>query len=606
MEAKRLELFGKVIELAPDKVCANAIRIAFTPLELAQRRRIAEGFVDLFSNLDGLYERADLIANEIRSLAIEQAMKVLAAHGLYEVSEQQFFDQFMDPYDCWDQDFEPIVDAYEAMVERTADLDAHRTARRQNRAKWVGLNERGVHEADAKNIISNVGHGVFNLMAKGVTAIGNAIKKDEIFKSQRTLALVRDAMGDIVTAACTGTIDALSTLKPGSVHLYTQDEVARSAAIVEHVQKGRVPATDLLPALLRAIEAFPYDRDVYVLLLQHLGGDVGRLDAVVAYFGLAALDPEKKQLFEARRRGVDLSTLEALDAQLPALIAYAQEIGYGSFAQEAIKLRKTAARRSFDSRMHVLGEASVAEIQMKSDALRAYAAEISVEGADEALTQLLMAARLREFTQEAAKYPLVSVEDCNRNLPLLETYACQIGFDGFGAWAETTRKRAATPLRVNTKKTHDASIGGDASKAGAKGKAPAKPIAMTLGFAVIALVAFGGYKAYEHFMMPTERPPSSMVLPEETATPMPVAATLEPPAAPLPQPAASDMESGPLQELSPAAEQAVREDFVDIKDPSVQACTDAKVADYRKEMGEDALLKYDVYNEFAVACGFNI
>lgn len=613
MEPKRQELFGTAIVFAPDKVSTNAIRIAFTQLELAQRRRIADGFVDLFSNLDGLYERADLIANEIRGLAVEQAMKVLAAHGLYEVSEQQFFDRFMDPYDSWDRDFEPIVDAYEAMVERTAELDAQRTARRQNRSKWVGLNERGVHQADAKNLISNVGHGVFNLMAKGVTAIGNAIKKDEIFKSPQTLARVRDGMGDIVAAAREGVIEALSTLKPGAVYLYSQDEVARAAAIVEHVRKGRVPDADLLPALLRAIEAFPYNRDAYVLLLQHGGCDAGRLDAAVAYFGLAALDPERKELFEARRRGVDLSTLEAIDAQLPALIAYAQAIGHAPFSQEAVTLREAAARRAFDDRVRALCEASVAEVQAQSDALRAYAAEIGVEGADAVLAQVLTAARLREFKQEAAKHPLASPEDCDRSLPLLMAYARGIGFDGFDAWAETTRQRAATPLRKEAKEAQAARISGDAFKAGANGKAPAKPMEMALGFAVIALVAFGGYKAYSIFTAPTETAPIATVLMEETAAPTPVAALLalpseplEPPSAPPLKSAVSGVESDPLRPLSPAAEQAIREGFVDIKDPSVQACTDAKVAGFRKEMGEEVLLTYAVYNELAVACGFNI
>lgn len=606
MEAKRLELFGNAIELTPDKVNTNAICITFTQLALVQSRRITDGFVDLFSNLDGLYERADVIANEIRGLAIEQAMKALATHGLYEISEQHFFDRFMDPYDSWDLDFEPIVNAYEALVERTADLDAYRTARRQNRAKWVGLNKSGVHQADAKNVISNVGHGVFNLMAKGVTAISNAIKKDEIFKNPQTLARVRDGMSNIVAAAREGAIEALSTLKPGSVYLYTQDEVARAAAIVEHAQKGRVPDTDLLPALLSAIQAFPYNRDAYVLLLQHRGGDTGFLDAAVAYFGLAALEPEKKQLFEARRRGVDLSTLEALDAQLPALIAYGQTISYTHFTQEAVTLREAAARRSFDNRVHALGEASVAEVQTQSDALRAYAAEIGVEGVDATLTQVLTAARLREFKEEAAKHPLASPEDCDRSLPLLETHARRIGFDGFDAWAETMRKRAAIPSRKKTKEALATSIGGDTSKAGANGKAPAKPMEMALGFVVIALIVLGGYKAYAHFTTPAEPPSIARVVPEETAAPTLVASPLEPPSAPLTQSATSDMQIRPLQPLSPAAEQAIREDFVDIKDPSVQACTEAKVAGFRKEMGEDAMLKYDVYNEFAVACGFNI
>jgi hypothetical protein len=608
MEAKQLELFGNVIELAPDKVSTNAIYIEFTQLELEQAYRIAEGFVDLFSNLDGLYERADLIANEIRDLAIEQAMKALAKHGLYEISEQLFFDRFMDQYDSWDRDFEPIASAYEAMVERTAELDAYRTARRQNRAKWVGLNERGVHEADAKNVLSNVGHGMFNLMAKGVTAIGNALKKDEIFKNPQTLARVRDGMGNIVAAAREGAIEALSTLKPGSVYLYKQDEVARATAIVEHVHKGRVPDLDLLPALLKAIQTYPYNRDVYALLLQHCGGDAGHLDDAVAYFGLTALDQEKQQLFEARRRGVDLSTLEALDAQLPALISYAQTIGYTLFTQEAIKLREVAARRSFDNRVHALREASAAQVQAQFEALRAYAAEIGVEGADEILTQLLTAARLRDFMEEAAKHPLASPEDCDRNLPLLKVHARLIGYDDFDAWAEMTRKRAVTPHRKKSQEDEDTSVGGNNAKAGAKNRAPAKPTKIGLIFAMITVIVIGGYKAYAHFTTPAEPPPIATVSPEETVAPTPtqIPAPLEPASASLPQLATSDMQSSPLQPLSPAAEQAIREGFVEIEDPSVKTCTDSKVAGFRREMGEDAMLRYDIYNEFAVACGFNI
>ncbi|GAB2468490.1 hypothetical protein GCM10027082_20040 [Comamonas humi] len=605
MEVKRQELFGTAIVLAPDKVGTNAIRIAFTQLELTQRHRIASGFVDLFSNLDGLYERADLIANEVRSLAIEQAMKALAAHGLYEVSEQQFFEQFMDPYDSWDQDFEPIADAYEAMVEHTANLDAYRTARRQNRAKWVGLNEHSVYQADGKNFVSNVGHGVFNLMAKGVTAIGNAIKKDEIFKSPQTLVRVRDGIGDIVAAAREGTIEALKMLKPGAVYLYSQDEAARAAAIIEHVRKGRVPDADLLPALLRAIDAFPYNRDAYVLLLQHSGCDAGRLDEIVAYFGLAVLDPERKQLFEVRRRGTDLSTLEALDVHLPELIAYAEAIGYTPFAQEAVTLREAAARQVFDSRVRILGEASVADIQAQLDALRVYAVELGIDGAETALAQVLTAARLREFNQEAAKHPLASLEDCDRSLPHLDAYARRIGFDGFNAWAEMARQRAATPVPNKAKEVQTVSISSDASNA--NGKASSKPIEMVLGFAVIGLVSFGGFKAYAHFTAPAETAPAALVLPKEAATPIPVMVPLAPPSAPQPPAATSGVvDSKQLRPLSPAAEEAIREGFVEINDPSVQACTDAKIADFRKEMGEDAVLRFDIHNEFAVDCGFNI
>ncbi|WP_342618403.1 hypothetical protein [Rhodoferax sp. GW822-FHT02A01] len=69
--------------------------------------------------------------------------------------------------------------------------------------------------------------------------------------------------------------------------------------------------------------------------------------------------------------------------------------------------------------------------------------------------------------------------------------------------------------------------------------------------------------------------------------------------APLPTPA-------PTGKLSAAAEKAISEGFVEIKDPKVEACTDARIEAIRKERGEDALIDFGTYNEAAVKCGFNL
>lgn len=77
-----------------------------------------------------------------------------------------------------------------------------------------------------------------------------------------------------------------------------------------------------------------------------------------------------------------------------------------------------------------------------------------------------------------------------------------------------------------------------------------------------------------------------------------------PPAPPLP--AAAPASEPTLPGLSAAAEKAVAEGFVVIKNPTVQACTDARMAAIKKEMGEDSPITYETYNEAAVKCGFNI
>ena len=60
------------------------------------------------------------------------------------------------------------------------------------------------------------------------------------------------------------------------------------------------------------------------------------------------------------------------------------------------------------------------------------------------------------------------------------------------------------------------------------------------------------------------------------------------------------------QRLSAAAEKAIQEGFVEITNPAVQVCTDAKIEAIRKEIGEDSPINYEMYNEAAVECGFNI
>lgn len=61
-----------------------------------------------------------------------------------------------------------------------------------------------------------------------------------------------------------------------------------------------------------------------------------------------------------------------------------------------------------------------------------------------------------------------------------------------------------------------------------------------------------------------------------------------------------------LPKLSAAAEKAVNEGFVEITNPTVQVCTDARIAAIKKEIGADTPINYEMYNEAAVKCGFNI
>ena len=194
-----IELYGHTLETPQSKLDTNQVRQAFSTIAATWSQKINAGFYDLFSNLDSLYEGGDDLADKIRLQAIGQSIKLTVAHGIYDIDEERFYDAFMQRYDSWDEDFGVLAEQYEAIVERSAEVDAHRTNRRRGRRQWVGYgSEKAVYDADAKNLMSNIGHGVFNLMAKGVSALGDSFKKDEIFKRPATVKAFADGASNIV------------------------------------------------------------------------------------------------------------------------------------------------------------------------------------------------------------------------------------------------------------------------------------------------------------------------------------------------------------------------------------------------------------------------
>ncbi|QEI05921.1 hypothetical protein FXN63_08745 [Pigmentiphaga aceris] len=401
--------------------------------------------------------------------------------------------------------------------------------------------------------------------------------------------------------------------KAGAVYSYSDDDISKSTAIVQNVQKDRIPEANIIASLLKALVLYPYNRSIYVLLLQHGGGDQGRLDAAVSYFGLASLDEEKKRLFDAKRNGVDLSTLAALNANLPALKQYAQDIGMTAFEEEAKVLHEDAAEKAFAARIEALDLNTVADFRSHLLALRDYAKEINYLGYKENLAAASEAVKLKDFKKQAASYPLATPADCDQNLPVLAEYARKIGFEDFLTWAADVRKLAEKKSASKQKVPAKPRISPD--------RAAAKPKEIVIGVAVIGLLLVLGYQTISYFSTGEQpaasvadyRPtyntgsqpaPSSTTVAQNTASVQsatPAQSTARPFA-----PVAATGSNRVQRPLSNAALQAISEGFVDIKDPEVQACTDAKVAHFRVMAGEEALLRFDMYNEFAVECGFNI
>lgn len=351
--ASSFEIFGSMLVISEEKNKTNNLRKMFDIISNEWSDKIYRNFYSTFSDLDDLYDNIDDLSDECRMQSINLAMKVLVSHGIYDMSEESFQDEFMDDYDSFDEDFEPISDNYEAIKARSASLDAHRTARRHNRRQWIGYGSKeAVYDADGKNAVSNIGHGIFNLMAKGVTAIGDSYKKSEIFKSDDTRILVTDAFSNIPFAAFWACIDAVNKELPGTYYSYSEDEIAKTDAILENISRNRIPTEAIPASLVKAMDIYPYSQDIYDVFLVKLGGNSGRLDMIVDFFGMTNLAEMKINLIEEKIKKIDFSSIEKIHENLPALKSYSDSLNFDGFdeiekrlnlaAQTKIMLESTA------------------------------------------------------------------------------------------------------------------------------------------------------------------------------------------------------------------------------------------------------------------------
>lgn len=398
MQSHRIELYGHIIDFPAPKVFANSIHRIFKPIEEKWHNRIVDDFYNIFENLDDVYENSDKLAQNVLRESVNAALGILAENAIYDVDEQNFLEEHLSKYEIWDEYFELVASQYESIVQETAQKDAYRTQRRLNRSKLVGFGpapsiENGYRSpqsyANFSNAVDNIGHGIFNMMAKGVTAIGNSIKKDEIFKNPTTVKALDSAVSSIILASKAAVIDALNERHGGVIHNYTKEEVQKASAILANVENGRIPGTDIQKEILGLFAIYPYDERIYKHLLTKFGADSGKLDTAAEYFGISSLANEKEKIFRSKLNDANLSSVDAIQSNIRLFRDFANNIGYSGYEKD--------------------------------------------------LEELLDVAREKEFLLEVAKYQLRTPSEWDQNRPILEKYAQNINYKNFTSWVSNMR-----------------------------------------------------------------------------------------------------------------------------------------------------------------------
>jgi hypothetical protein len=321
-------------------VSYNSIRLKYQRLSEAAAENFSATYAAQFKNMDDIHNKCtDQLVVMLREAA-EIAVQDIVAYGIYDI-DLELFGNYLGQHVAWEDDFAVIDDKYMEIALKAEELDAYRTQRRESRGRWAGGGfglsgaVKGAMQAGALNLATGAVHGLFNLTAKGISAVGNSIKKNELYSAPSTKATLVEAVYRAIFNVHFALIDAVNDKQPGTVTgTVNEEDDTKAMRLVQNVEAGRLPETSIQQVLLQTLALNPYNEAIYRLWLQKFGDPSGELDAVESFFGISVSTKAKQDLIDARKATLNFSTPEACDTSLASLAAYAQSINYRDFDKE--------------------------------------------------------------------------------------------------------------------------------------------------------------------------------------------------------------------------------------------------------------------------------
>lgn len=224
-------------------------------------------------NMDDVHHNVFDQGNNVLAIAIKEAVAILITNEIYEIDNKSFHNNYyVKKYCTWFDYFEHIDDKYLDIIEATAERDAYRTMRRQNRSRWEGGgfglsgSLQGAATAGMMNMTSGAIHGVVNLGAKAISSIGDSIKKSNLFKDEATLNTFKKGIRENVENVSFALMDILSYNDVCDFDRISQRDREKVKSLLNNITQ--VNKNESKKLIIQMLELDPYNLEIYKYIIQ--------------------------------------------------------------------------------------------------------------------------------------------------------------------------------------------------------------------------------------------------------------------------------------------------------------------------------------------------
>ena len=287
---------------------------------------LADEFSDFYEsempNMDKVSEKGLALGLGQIVKAAKLSVDALIKVGVYDVDEASFISDFFLEYCTWEDDFEQINGIYMDIILSEEEKDAYRTARRQNRGRWVGGGFgikgaiKGSIQAGAMNMVTGLAHGTFNLIAKGISSMIAEGKKSSLYKDPDTKETLVEGIRENIANMSDAFMDAMSHYGKASFDYVSQEEADKAERIFNNIER----IDNKNKVVVEILSLDPYFEDIYEYVIANDLDSNSDIAAIADYFGVYIED----YVFEFLDNKYEYLSVD--DADEPTLLSAQKDI----------------------------------------------------------------------------------------------------------------------------------------------------------------------------------------------------------------------------------------------------------------------------------------
>lgn len=332
---------------SPERDRLAALRGKYMAVGLEYRAKFLASY-STFKTADALFEGFPDKLAEALSRTVGMAAGDITSNGVYDLDDAAIRSNLDERIDTVRSGFDKIQDQYFEILGKSAELDAQRTAARENRPGIIGGGfgvegaAKGIAIATAANAAIGLAYGLVNLTSKAVSELGDAKKKRDLLEAPSTKTALADFLCRAVLQGYRLVADAVNAASDSTVFdVVTDDAQKRSSAMADNVSSGRVPAEEVKTVLIQALSLDPFNDKAWKLWLDQFGDQDGSVAASAKALDVQVVETHKAKLMDAKRKAMDWSTPERCRSNGSLLEQAAKRLGV-DFAAERERIEKMA------------------------------------------------------------------------------------------------------------------------------------------------------------------------------------------------------------------------------------------------------------------------